>query len=262
MDKIPLIIGHRGASALAPENTLAAFTQAFRDKADGIEFDVRLARDGVPVVIHDATLKRTGMRDEAVINLSSEELGIVDVGTWFNLRHPQSARTEYSQERVATLARVFELFGPEKRLFYVEMKCVVKESQLLAAAVASLVRAHNLFDRVIVKSFLHSSISEIKRIEPRIKTAALFEPKLARPLPSMRRMIEQTLSCHADEISLHRSLVSKRIVDEALRQKLRTVVWTIDNAAWIKRAQALGIHALISNNPGPMILRRDAPINF
>ena len=61
-NKSPLIIGHRGASAVAPENTLASFARAFRDGADGIELDVRLARDGVPVVIHDATLSRTRLR--------------------------------------------------------------------------------------------------------------------------------------------------------------------------------------------------------
>lgn len=258
MNSKPLIIGHRGASALAPENTLAAFSRAFKDGADGIEFDVRLARDGVPVCIHDATLKRTGLRDEPVINFSSEELGQLDVGTWFNLRHPQAARAEYSDERIPTLARVFELFGRSAKLLYVEMKCAAEESRALAAAVAELVRTHNLFDCVIVKSFLLGSLSEIKRLEPRIRTAALFEPKLARPLPSIRRMIEQALSCGANEISLHRSLVSKRAVTEAGRQGLSTVVWTVDSPAWIKRALSLGIHALITNNPAPMISRRDA----
>lgn len=261
MNSTPLIIGHRGASALAPENTLAAFSRAFKDGADGIEFDVRLARDGVPVCIHDATLKRTGLRDEAIANLTSEELAKVDVGTWFNQRHPHAARAEYSNERPPTLKRVFELFGPQKSLLYVEMKCAAEESTALAAAVAELVRTHNLFESVIVKSFLHSSILEIKRIEPRIKTAALFEPKLARPLPSMRRMIEQTLACEADEISLHRSLVSKRVAAEARRQGLQTVVWTVDAPAWIKRAQALGVRALISNNPAPMIARRDEMVS-
>ena len=58
----PLIIGHRGAAAVAPENTLASFTRAFADGADGIEFDVRLTRDHIPVVIHDASLKRTAAR--------------------------------------------------------------------------------------------------------------------------------------------------------------------------------------------------------
>ena len=56
---VPLIIGHRGASAVAPENTMAAFREAIAVGADGIEFDVRLTRDGVPVVIHDSTLRRT-----------------------------------------------------------------------------------------------------------------------------------------------------------------------------------------------------------
>src|SRR5437764_1199743 len=59
---LPLIIGHRGAAAVAPENTLVSFERALRDGADGIEFDVRLASDNVPVVIHDPTLKRTGSR--------------------------------------------------------------------------------------------------------------------------------------------------------------------------------------------------------
>jgi len=69
----PFIIGHRGASAHAPENTLAAFDLAFDAGADGIEFDVRLARDGVPVVIHDATLKRTALREGSVESLTSLE---------------------------------------------------------------------------------------------------------------------------------------------------------------------------------------------
>ena len=70
MSELPLIIGHRGASAIAPENTLAAFKRAIQDGADGIEFDVRLSQDGVPVVIHDATLARTGLTDGVVAELS------------------------------------------------------------------------------------------------------------------------------------------------------------------------------------------------
>jgi len=75
-----LIIGHRGNSAEAPENTIAAFARALNDGADGIEFDVRLARDRTPVVIHDATLKRTGGLPAAVSALSSAELTRLDVG--------------------------------------------------------------------------------------------------------------------------------------------------------------------------------------
>ncbi|MBV9957612.1 MAG: glycerophosphodiester phosphodiesterase, partial [Acidobacteria bacterium] len=83
-----LIIGHRGASAAAPENTLVAFERAMADGADGVEFDVQLARDGVPVVIHDATLRRTGLKEGLIAELSSNELARTDVGTWFNRRFP------------------------------------------------------------------------------------------------------------------------------------------------------------------------------
>ncbi len=80
---MPLILGHRGASAVAPENTLAAFSPAILDGAEGIEFDVRLSRDRVPMVIHDASLRRTAFIDRLVCDLTSEELQRIDVGSWY-----------------------------------------------------------------------------------------------------------------------------------------------------------------------------------
>ena len=85
---LPLIIAHRGASALAPENTLAAFRKAIEDGAEGIEFDVRLSKDGKAVVFHDADLKRIAGRDEKIIDLSFAELQKIDMGTWFNRVFP------------------------------------------------------------------------------------------------------------------------------------------------------------------------------
>ncbi len=67
----PLIIAHRGASALAPENTLAAFQKAIEDGAEGIEFDVQLAKDGVPVVFHDFKLERIGRKKDRVADFTS-----------------------------------------------------------------------------------------------------------------------------------------------------------------------------------------------
>src|SRR2546423_8519224 len=104
----PLIIGHRGAAAVAPENTIAAFNRAVRDSADGIEFDVRLARDGVPVIIHDATLRRTALRPGAVSDFTASELQRIDVGSWFNKKHPKAAQKEYEQETIPSLAQLLE----------------------------------------------------------------------------------------------------------------------------------------------------------
>jgi len=92
----PLIIAHRGASAVAPENTLAAFARGLEDDAHGFELDVRLARDGVPVVIHDAKLQRTGSRADRVSQMTSAQLGEVDSGSWFNRARPALFRTPLS----------------------------------------------------------------------------------------------------------------------------------------------------------------------
>jgi len=140
----PLVIGHRGASAFAPENTLAAFERALADGADGIEFDVRLARDGVPVVVHDSTLRRTARIDASIAALSSSDLSAIDVGSWLNRRHPTRAASVYERETVPTLVRVFETIAPRCRLLYVELKCEAGETTSLVERAVAAVRAHEM----------------------------------------------------------------------------------------------------------------------
>ncbi|HYH84526.1 MAG TPA: glycerophosphodiester phosphodiesterase family protein [Pyrinomonadaceae bacterium] len=247
-----LIIGHRGASAYAPENTLAAFAQAFEDGADGIELDVRLARDGVPVVVHDATLSRIVLCDGLVESLASEELCALDVGTRFNHLHPELAREEFARERIPTLAQVFERFGASARVLYVEMKCDPALHAPLARSVVELTRAHGLADRVVVKSFAHDSLREVKRLAPEVRTAALFKPKWSRPLLSASRIVEEAARCGADEISLHRSLLRRATTGAALARGLPVLVWTVDTPFWLRRAEALGLRAIFTSRPAEM----------
>lgn len=258
----PLIIGHRGASALAPENTLAAFKRALTDGAAGVELDVRLASDGVPVVVHDASLNRTGLRegrDEIVAKMTSHELGHTDVGSWFNSCHPQLASAEYSRQVVPTLAQIFDLFNkPANRsaLIYVEMKTDKAEDTFveLAAAVARLINAHKIRSRVVVVSFNLKALAQIKKIDTGITTGALFEPR-RNPVKAIRKhpMITAALECGADQILLHRLMATRRLVQLAEESNLRPVVWTVDDARWMQRRASSGIHALISNNPAKMM---------
>src|SRR5258708_35180782 len=106
----PLIIGHRGASTLAPENTLAAFKRALIDGAAGVELDVRLARDGVPVAIHDATLRRTGLREGVVAKLTSSGLAQMDAGRWFNSMHRRPARCDSCRQELSTPEQALDCF--------------------------------------------------------------------------------------------------------------------------------------------------------
>jgi glycerophosphoryl diester phosphodiesterase len=254
----PLIIGHRGAPARAPENTLAAFDLALEEGADGLELDVRLARDGVPVVIHDATLARTALRDGIVEALDSEELSALGAGTWFNRRHPAFAQEPFTRERIPTLAQVYAHYGSSAGVLYVEMKCEDPASATpLARAVVELTRAHGLTRSVVVKSFAHALVRESKRLAPEIRAAALFDRSWSRPIVAPARIVAEAEACGADEVSLHLSLLRRATVEAAHDKGLAVVAWTVDTPFWLRRAHALGLRAVITNRPAEMLAARN-----
>ncbi len=256
MKQLPLIIGHRGASAHAPENTLAAFQMAIDAGADGIEFDVQLASDGVPVVIHDATLKRTGLRTDRVADLTAKQLGKIDVGSWFNAKYPKRAKAEFSRETVPTLAQVLELCRDFKGLIYIELKVNVPDYVPLAAAVCDVIRDSPQLSQMIVKSFKLGAIPEIRHRVPAVQTAALFEPTILDYLRHRKYMIALARDFGAHQISLHHSLVSRKLTTLAAEAGMPVTIWTTDNPKWIKRCQKLGIRAVITNDPAKLIAAR------
>ena len=253
-DSGPLIIGHRGASAHAPENTHAAFERALDEGADGIEFDVRLASDGVPYVFHDSTFERTvGIYGNAD-DYPSTTLEKFHVGAWFNERYPRRARVDYEWgEKIPTLAQVFERYGAH--LLYAEMKCEdVRRQPVLAQAVVELIHKHDLASRVVVKSFALDSLREVKRLAPEVRTAALFGRSWPRPLVPAARIIAEAADCGADEISLHRSLLRGATVEEARRRGFEVLVWTVNSPASLRRVLRLRLRAVITDNPRRMRL--------
>jgi glycerophosphoryl diester phosphodiesterase len=254
----PLIIGHRGASALAPENTLAAFTRALADGADGFEFDVRLASNHVPVVIHDATLTRTAGSNMKIAEALGEDLSRTGVGAWFNQKFPQLARPEYESEQLPTLRDVLALFSDTRALLYLEMKGEGPPWEDLAGKVVELIRRFSFTDRTVVECFHLPALAEIKRLDARIRTAALFQPSIRRPLSSLRvdALLEQARAVGSDEVALHHRLVTARAVAKARQLGMSCVVWTVDDPRWVHRAATLGLKALITNNPRVM---RPAP---
>ena len=256
MSQTPLIIGHRGASAHAPENTLAAFQMAIDAGADGIEFDVQLARDGVPVVIHDATLKRTGLRPENVAELTSKQLGKIDVGSWFNAKYPKRADAAYSQETVATLVQVLELCRDFDGLIYIELKVNVPEYISLATAVCDVIRDSPRLSQMIVKSFKLAAIPQVRYLLPEVQTAALFEPSIMTILRRRKYIIAMALEFGAHHISLHHSLVTRKFVSLATEAGMPVTIWTADNPRWVKRCRKLGIGALITNDPAKLTAAR------
>ena len=248
--KLPLIIGHRGASAVAPENTMAAFREALAVGADGIEFDVRLTRDGVPVVIHDSTLRRTGGLPHRVADLSWAEIRKVDVGSWFG--------GSFANETLPSLAELFALFQSNNSTLYLEMKCdSPSEQRPLAEACAKAIDEHDFKERVIVECFQLPALNILKEIDPEIETVALFEPRFTNPSVLLdQRIINQATEVGAAAIALHHRLARESLVQKAKAAGLHVAVWTVDDPAWIERARTIGIDALITNDPARLLRSR------
>ena len=217
---LPLIIAHRGASAFAPENTLAAFRKAIEDGAEGIEFDVRLSKDGEAVVFHDADLKRIGGRDEKIIDFSFEELQKIDSGSWFNAAFPRFANESFSNETIPSLKDVLSLLNDFRGLIYIELKCKEREVEPLVKAVCREIGASHLLPNIIVKSFSLQVIPEIRRLCENVTTAALFAPKIMTMLRKEKYLLKIAQEFRADQISLHYTLVSKKFMKNAERKEM------------------------------------------
>lgn len=252
----PLIVGHRGASALAPENTLAAFRQAIADAAEGIEFDVRLSKDKTAIVFHDATLARLTANKKLVSAYTAEELQRFDVGSWFNRRRPDRARADFPSETIPTLAAALEFLKDFKGLIYIELKCREAEIETLARAVCREISGSPLLPQIIIKSFQLEALPTVRRICPEARTAALFAPRIMTILRKEKRLVNIAEELGADMLSVHFSLATRKLMKKAAKKNLPVTIWTADNPRWVRRAFDLGLFAVITNNPARLLAKR------
>jgi len=251
--KRPLIIAHRGSSARAPENTMAAFQMAIQDGAEGIEFDVHLANDSVPVVIHDDDLRRTGSRPERVADVTSSELATVDVGSWFNTKYPDLADSEFSSQTVPALVEVLDLLKDFNGLIYIELKCDDKNCIDLVAAVCEVIRDSPKLPKIIIKSFKLGAMPEVRHCLPSVATAALFAPEVMLYLRRREHIVALAREFGADQLSVHYSLITPRLCRLAAEAKMPLTVWTVDDPVWVMRRRNLSIRAVITNDPARML---------
>jgi glycerophosphoryl diester phosphodiesterase len=254
--KLPLIVAHRGSSAHAPENTLAAFEMAVAGGAEGIEFDVRLTRDGEAVVMHDADLKRTGLRGGIVSGMTAAELAEIDVGTWFNRKHPAKKNPVFAEERVAALAAALDLLKDFSGLIYIEFKCEPAGARDLCEAVCRVIRDSPRLPQMIVKSFELSAIPIVRELCPEVQTAALFGAKLMNALRKDARIIRAAKAVDAHQISVHYSLATRRLVSRASEAGLPVTIWTADSPRWVERGARLGLKAIITNDPARLLAQK------
>jgi glycerophosphoryl diester phosphodiesterase len=236
---------------------MVAFRKAMESGAEGVEFDVRLSKDGVPVVIHDATLSRTVGINERVAHLTANQLSQLDAGSWFNVSHAAKAQGEFASEGVPPLASVLGLLESLPGPVYVELKCETEDEVApLVDAVCSVVGASELQEKIIIGSFRLGVLPSVRTILPGVQTAALFAPKIMRLLRKEKYLIDIAREFGADHLSVHKSLVSRKLVRKAEKHGMPVTVWTVNASRWVPRAAKQRIYAVITNDPSTLLARR------
>jgi glycerophosphoryl diester phosphodiesterase len=234
----PLLFGHRGYCAAAPENTLAAFRALLEHGIPGAELDVQLTRDGKPAVTHDFNLRRVTGLDAAVRETDSSALRALDAGSWFAPR--------FRGERVPLLEEVLEACG--ERLYYdIELKWDRKEANGLEEVVVSCVRRHGLEGRSLFSSFNPYCIARLRRLAPELPAAHIWTN--SRELPFLLRHGEAGLLLPTPFIKPEARRISPL---RALTYRLlgsRMLAWTVDEEGEARRLLRLGVRGLISNDP-------------
>lgn len=226
-----------------------AFEQALDKGADGVEFDVQLSKDGVPVVIHDHDLIRTGGVRRKVAHMTVAELSRTDVGSWFG--------EKFRGTTVPTLEDTLGVVADRCKRIYIELKCGEEDPRRLAEAVCSLIADSPYLDRMIVKSFKLAAVASIRHFLPDVKTAALFEPGILMLVRRKKHLIPLAREFGAHGLSLHYSLASKRLVSLASDAGMPVTIWTADHRSWVRRCRERGVAALITNEPAKQMARRD-----
>jgi glycerophosphoryl diester phosphodiesterase len=233
----PLIIAHRGSSAHAPENTLAAFRLAAEQHADAIELDVDLTRDGHVVVMHDATIDRTTNGQGCVTDLTLEEIRRVDAGSWKG--------AQFAGECVPLLSEVFEAVG-QQLLINIEIKGMTLRSTGLEARVIDVIKRYDFFERIIISSFNPLALLRVKRLEPRVACGLLFAP--GEPM-YLRRAWLAPLIPSLNARHPHHSQVTPAFVEKYHARGQYLYVWTINDVVTARAMTFARVDGIIGDNP-------------
>ena len=241
---IPQIIGHRGASTEAPENTLASFQLALDQGADAIEGDFRLTKDGHMVCIHDADGKRTLGRNLGIAKRTLEDLRKGSAGSWKGKK--------WVDEKIPTLPEVLDIL-PEGKPLYLEVKVGIEFLKPLA----DLIQEREIpTSQLILISYSQPFLKAFKEQFPQYKAYWLVKfvrnpPLVGAHTPKVEKVIQTVRELGVDGIDCR----AQGYVNEAFVEKLNDanvpfVVWTVNDLQTAQRFTQLGAIGLTTDRPG------------
>jgi glycerophosphoryl diester phosphodiesterase len=223
-----LVIAHRGASAAAPENTLAAFRLGADMHADFVELDVQETADGEVVVIHDSDLMKVGGSPLKIWEAPASALRAVDIGS--------RKGSQFASERVPTLAEVFAACKGRVGVV-VELK-TYGHSQRLEERVVELVEAAGVQSETVFMSLDHGMARRMKELRPSWRVGVL----------AAKAMGDLT-SLHADFLAVQASIATRAFVRRAHEAGQDVYVWTVNDPDWMFATMANGVDGVITDRP-------------
>ncbi len=234
----PLIVGHRGAKGLAPENTLAAFKVAAELGIDGVEFDVQRTRDGHLIVFHDEDTARVTGHQAFIEDLTLEAIAALDAGHAF--------APKYHGERIPTLHEAFAFLRETELLLFIELKEPWRFPGIEAELVAAI-HAFGLTDRVQVRSFYHDALYEIYRADPAIALSGLWLDRL----PAEDEITFKT-------INAYHKLYTAEVIARIHQRGQQATAWVVNDLDTARNLIAAGIDGLTSDYPDRLLALVDA----
>ncbi len=231
-----LNFAHRGASQLAPENTLAAFELALQQGVDGIELDIRLCRSGDWVVIHDSRVNRTTNGRGFVRAKSLDDLRHLDAGAAF---HPQ-----FANERIPTLAEVLD-WARGRALLNIEIKSLARAHEYAERRLLDLLRRHGVSEQCLISSFNPIVLRRLARLDSAIPTGLLLN------VTWVRRSSENAFirSMNIQTLHISRRLARPRYLKRLRRAGLRVFVWGANHPTELSRLVDFGVDGIITDAP-------------
>jgi glycerophosphoryl diester phosphodiesterase len=231
----PLVIGHRGASRYAPENTLAAFRLAAEMGADAIELDVQLTVDGQIVVLHDRTLDRT-----------TNGTGLVSTRNWAELKHLDAGShfdQNFAEEKIPLLAKVLSEFG-EQLLINIEIKNLDRPFSRLPGRVVQLVADLNLQHRVLLSSFNPIALRKARALSKEIPLGLLIASEEPEWVRGFFRWISPHNALHPPD-----KLITTPLINEVHQQDRYIIAWTLNDEDRMRTLINDGIDGIITDVP-------------
>jgi len=230
-----LNIAHRGASSLAPENTFTAFDKAVEIGADGIEFDVQLSKDGIPVVIHDENLERTTTGRGPVKGRSLSELKALDAGSWF--------APQFGEVQVPTLDEVLTRYKASSLIFNIELKNENITYPGLEKAVLQVIGKHKLEEKTIISSYNHASLITCRKLNNTVRTGMLYRKEIKEPWHHALSL--GCYSVHPLFIYLH----SPEVISRFKEHNLAMFPWTVNDLQQMEYLVSMDVEAIITDYP-------------